>query len=111
MNQHESREDLEVERLIRAHLERCSEAIDPRPLFGKIQQSLPLPSPGRRPEVERSGSTRAAWKWAGVAASAALVITGLVLLVHDRPALAKGETVVREARQAHLLPIDRCYLV
>ena len=26
-------------------------------------------------------------------------------------ALAKGEAVVREARRAHLLPIDRCYLV
>jgi hypothetical protein len=34
-----------------------------------------------------------------------------MLLSYDRPALARGEAVVREAKRAHLLPIDRCYLV
>ena len=59
----------------------------------------------------RRGGHPAVWKWAGVAAAAAAIVTGFALLMQERPALAKGETVVREARRAHLLPIDRCYLV
>jgi hypothetical protein len=50
-------------------------------------------------------------KWAGVAAAAALIASAFTLIMQDRPALAKGETVVREARAAHLLPVDRCYIV
>ncbi len=57
-------------------------------------------------------SERVAWKWAGAAAVAAAVVIGAVaLFLQERTALAKGETVVREARQAHAMPIDRCYLV
>jgi hypothetical protein len=47
----------------------------------------------------------------GAAAAAAAIISAFVLFAHERTALAKGETVVREARRAHLLPVDRCYLV
>ena len=113
MNRLDPQADLEVERLVRAHLERGAETIDPRPAFEKIQKSLAAPSLdsvaefGHRPKSR----ARAAWKWAGAVAAAAAVITGFVLLVQERTALAKGETVVREARRAHLLPIDRCYLV
>jgi hypothetical protein len=32
-------------------------------------------------------------------------------LLQDRTALASGTLVVREARQAHAMPVDRCYLV
>jgi hypothetical protein len=110
MNPPDPTQDREIERLVRAHLERGAETIDPRPLFGRIQQSLA--SPGM-PRAKRLHSARAAWKWAGAvaAAAAAVIVSGFILLAYDRPALAKGEAVVREARKAHLLPIDRCYLV
>jgi hypothetical protein len=111
MNQPERTPDLDVERLVRADLERGAEASDPRPLFRRIQATLAAPAQASVPEVRRLMTARAAWKWTGVAAAAALVCAGLALFVHDRPVLAKGETVVLEARQAHALPIDRCYLV
>jgi hypothetical protein len=102
---------LEVERLVRAHLEQRAEAIDPRPLFEKLQQSLAEPSPARVLPTGRPGRARVLVKWACAAAATILAVGGLSLLMHDRPALARGETIVREARTAHLLPIDRCYLV
>jgi hypothetical protein len=113
MNRPESTADREVDRLVRAHLERSAESIDPRALFGKIGQSLAEPGPPRVPAIVRLHRASAAWKWAGAvaAAAAALIVTGFILLAYDLPALAKGEEVVREARRAHLLPIDRCYLV
>jgi hypothetical protein len=100
--------DLEIERLIRASLDRASERLDPRPLFDRIKGDTrsPLDRPIRR---RRS---RFPLRWAGLAA-AALVLIGICfpLVRQDRKVLAKGETVVREVRLAHLQPIDRCYLV
>ncbi len=78
-----------------------AETNDPRTLFGRIQQSLAADSPDPLPKVARRRGTRSAWKWAGAAAAAVAVVTGFTLLVQERPALAKGETVVREARRAH----------
>jgi hypothetical protein len=95
--------DLEIERLVRASLDRASEQVDPRPLFERIA--------GESRPARRRKSTYP-WRWAGMAA-AALVLVAICfpILRQDRKVLAKGETVVREARQAHLQPIDRCYLV
>ncbi len=42
-------------------------------------------------------------------AAALVVVVGFLL--QNRTALARGDVVVREARQAHTMPIDRCYLV
>ena len=100
---------LDVEALVRARLERDAEAIDPRPLFAKIQDAT-APR-GRTRGVGRGRAVRVFWRGAGVAAAAAAVMFGVNLLMHDRTALAKGETVVREAHAAHSQPIDRCYLV
>ena len=111
MNQPEHQADLDVERLVRAGLERSAETIDPRALFGRIEQSLSTLSSQGSPEFGRRRVFRAAWKWAGGLAAAAAIVIGFAVLMHERTALAKGETVVREARRAHRLPIDRCYLV
>lgn len=108
MNDHRHRPDDEIERLLRNHLERDAERIDPRPLFERIQASL---SETRADAVARRPVVRILWKCAGVAAAALVLAVGVILFSQDRLALARGETVVREARQAHLLPIDRCYLV
>ncbi len=94
--------DLEIERLVRESLDRASEQIDPRPLFERIGVEAGL---GRRRK------SRISWRWAGLAAAAILLAFCFPILRQDRKALAKGETVVREAREAHLQPIDRCYLV
>jgi hypothetical protein len=111
MSRPDSPADRNVERLVRAHLERTAETIDPRPLFGKIQQGLAPVSRRSVPIVGHRPGIRAVWKWAAAAAAVAAVITGFALLLQEQTALAKGETVVRQARRAHLLPIDRCYLV
>src|SRR5262245_20913465 len=111
MSQPEPRDDRDVERLVRAQLERGAETVDPRALLGGIQESLSATAPAGIAPVARLHRPRGAWKWMGAAAAAVLIATGFILLAYDRPALAKGEAVVREARRAHLLPIDRCYLV
>lgn len=102
-------QDKEIERLVRAALDRESERVDPRPLFERIKAEARCTTavPVRR------RTPRASWRWAGVAAAAILALTaiGLPFVRQGRPALAKGETVVREARQVHLMPVDRCYLV
>ena len=105
MNPSEPSSGLDVEALVRARLERDAEGIDPRPLFRRIRYAA---APRRR---GRDRVVRALWRGLGVATAAAALVLGFQLLLHDRTALAKGETVVREARSAHAQPIDRCYLV
>lgn len=100
-------EPIDVEGLIRARLERDAERLDPRPLFEKIRANLP--GAGSVPERRISASR---WAWVAAAAAASiLAAAGFLLAGPERTALAKVETVVREARQAHRLPVDRCYLV
>jgi len=94
--------DLDI--LVRSHLDREAERIDPRPVLARILADLPGHAPVRR-------RSRAVIRWAGVAAAAVALVACLALLAREKPALAKGEAVVREARRAHLTPIDRCYLV
>ena len=107
MNPPDRFSELDVEALIRARLERDAETFDPRPVFRRIRGNSP-------PESERRGRRRVIrvlWRGAGIAAVAAALLLGISLLFRDRTALAKAETVVREARAAHSQPIDRCYLV
>jgi hypothetical protein len=112
MNEPESPSDLELERMIRAHLDRESEQVDPRPMFERILADLPGETVARSPMAVRRRSAMVYWRWAGVATVAASVIACATLLFwRDRTVLARGETVVREAKRAHSMPIDRCYLV
>ena len=99
--------DLEIERLVRASLDRASERVDPRPLFDRITAEAGRGATG----LGRRRKARILWRWSGVAAAAVLVAICFPFVRQDRKILAKGETVIREARQAHLQPIDRCYLV
>ena len=112
MNELGPRVEIDIEALARAQLEREAERIDPRPLFQKIQGTLSSSRSPCVPVVAARRSGRVAWKWAGVAAVAAAALVGVVaLFLQNRTALARGEIVVREARQAHTMPVDRCYLV
>jgi hypothetical protein len=100
--------DLDLEALVRGHLDREAEAIDPRPLFARIlgSDAAPRAVPSRPRRI-----VRFVLGGVGAAAAAAVVLAGAALLWRDRTALAKGESVVREARKAHHQPIDRSYLV
>jgi hypothetical protein len=100
-----------IDQLVRDNLERDAERMDPRALFQRIQASLPDASSSRlaaRTSARKGGRI---WRVATVAAAAAMILAGVILFPRQRSALAKVETVVREARQAHALPVDRCYLV
>lgn len=89
----------DIEALVRRALDREAERVDPRPLFDRIKSEV-----AGRPR-------RSPWRWSVLAAAAALLVAALGLLRGHREVLAGGETVVREARRAHLMPVDRCYLV
>lgn len=120
MNEPERRtfSDEEIDRLIRRHLDRHADGVDPRPSFDHLRQAMAWGPAAPRAEAAgeilqlsgRRGSRRAWAVWGVSAAAAALVLSALVLL-QASPALARAETLVREAKQAHLLPLDRCYLV
>lgn len=97
----ESSEPLEIEALIRAHLDRQAERVDPRPLFARIRQVPPV-APARTP-----GRRSVGWAFALAAGVLLALLWGLQL----GPAQANGEQLVRAARAVHALPVDRCYLV
>ncbi|MDR3639024.1 MAG: hypothetical protein P4L84_34790 [Isosphaeraceae bacterium] len=108
-----------LEGLVRKHLERQAETVDPRPVFARIQASLATeglatisrPVTARLPA--RPGRLRAKvlWQWGGYAAAAALLLVTVTLVPRNRVALASANALVREAQQAHRVPVDRCYLV
>jgi len=112
MNEAGPRGEIDIEALARARLERDAERFDPRPLFRKIQETLSRSRSARALVPAARRSRRVVWKWAGVTAAAAAVLIGvLALLLQNRTALARGDIVVRQAKQAHTMPVDRCYLV
>ena len=96
---------------MRGYLERNAEQIDPRGLFDRVQASLAEGSSSQTAAHTSARKRRLIWNGAGVAAAAALIVMVVLLWPQNRSALAKGETVIREAREAHAMPIDRCYLV
>jgi hypothetical protein len=112
MNDPESRATIDIEAIVRAQLEREAEQIDPRPLFQKIGESLASSPRYVVPPVVARRSGRVFWKWAGAAAAVAATLVAIAgLMLQNRTALARGDLVVREARRAHTMPVDRCYLV
>ena len=52
----------------------------------------------------------ASWAW-GLSAAAAVLLMMTAWLFRPGLVLASPESLVREAKQAHRLPLDRCYLV
>ena len=118
MSHVENQPDEAIEALVRKSLERGAERIDPRPVFDRLQAVWPAPADAARGE-EKSGGTNAAdprrlpagsWAW-GLSAAAAVVLLMTAWLFRPGLVLASPESLVREAKQAHRLPLDRCYLV
>lgn len=116
MNDPEPVRDDEIDGLVRRYLDRSADRVDPRPAFDRLRQALDWDTDSAQLEATHVGarvaspSVRRLWFW-GISAAAAAVVLSALLLVEPRPALARADTLVREAKQAHLQPLDRCYLV
>ncbi len=92
MNQPEHPADLDVERLVRARLERGAEAIDPRPLFGRRSEQSLVVSVARAVGRGRSPAlcSERTWKWAGAAQRRPSIVVGLAVLMHERTGSGQG---------------------
>jgi hypothetical protein len=117
----ESSRDESIETLVRRHLERTAEGIDPRPGFARLQAALWEQDGGesgphrggesasRDPGGRWPGRARR-WVWTALAV-ASLLLLAAVGLFESRPVHARPESLVLDAKKAHLQPLDRCYLV
>jgi hypothetical protein len=110
-----------IESLVRRHLEREAEQIDARAGLARLGTGAGLrfsrhaagPARGVSPGVSPRRLGRhapATWVLGLSAAALAFVLVALGLL-QSGMALAGADVLVREAKQAHLLPLDRCYHV
>jgi hypothetical protein len=121
MSEAETQADDVIERLVRQHLERGAERIDPRPVFDRLQAAWPAPAAEGNEDTRQAGSSRAStgarrrfpaasWAW-GLSAAAAVLLLVTGWLWRPSPVLASPESLVREAKKAHRMPLDRCYIV
>jgi hypothetical protein len=98
--------DPDVDALGRGHLAREAAKVDAGAVLAGVRARLAAQAP---PPVAGRIRIRRAW-WGGLAAAAvAALLFGQLL--PPPVAQAGPEGVVRAARQAHALPIDRCYRV
>ena len=112
----ENRSDEMIEALVRWSLDRDAESIDPRAAFERLEAARPELSKSSAGTLGRAETTRRrrlgvrplAW---GLSAAAAVLLILTTWLLRPGPALASAESLVREAKQVHRLPLDRCYLV
>ena len=112
----ENRSDEMIEALVRWSLDRDAESIDPRAAFERLEAARPELSESSAGTLGRAETTRRrrlgarplAW---GLSAAAAVLLIVTTWLLRPGPALASAESLVREAKQVHRLPLDRCYLV
>jgi hypothetical protein len=112
--------DEEIESLVRRHLEREAERVDRRAGLERLRAAAGLrlaPRSGARAAVNRRafpwrlrGNALAPWVLGLSVAALVFVLVALGFL-QARMAVAGPEVLVREAKEAHLLPLDRCYLV
>jgi hypothetical protein len=94
-----------IDALVRAHLLRHAEGVDAAAILARVR-----PAERKAPAAPRARRTflrTVVWS----AATAAAVVVAFLGGRYFGPGRASAETLVREARQAHALPVDRCYLV
>jgi hypothetical protein len=96
-----------IERMVREHLDREAAAVDGPEMLRSVRAKLSAEKPVE-PSSARSTRLR---KWSWALASAAAVVLVVLLGMNLGPGQASAETMLREAQQAHALPVDRCYRV
>jgi hypothetical protein len=101
--------DSGVEALVRAHLQRQAEAIDPAPVYARLCASLARSS--RRDPPARTARRRFVWGVTWGTAAAAVVLLAFLGGWLTGSGRAGAETLVQQAQAAHQMPLDRCYLV
>jgi hypothetical protein len=103
MNPPDRDRDEAVDSLVLAHLDRLAREVDPDLSLARIRKTL-----GRsKPRFRRRLANR--WTLGSAVAASLLVLTIGVFYLPARPASA--EAIVRQARAAQALPLDRCYRV
>jgi hypothetical protein len=102
-----------IDALVRAHLQRQAQTVDAAAMLARVLPAVERPSAGAQERKDgRRWRARALLRSTvlAAAAAAALVLAFLGGRLFG-PGRASAESLVREARQAHSLPVDRCYLV
>lgn len=102
MNEPTPLPELDLETLVRAHLDRQAEQVDPRPGFERIHATLGRSRPAPR---------RTRFRTLAALAAAAMVLLAFFAWQGRSPVQASAENLVRQAREAHHAPLDRAYLV
>lgn len=109
----ESTPEQDLEDLFRSHLQREADQVDPRPLHAKICATLRIPTSPQNilPVRKSAGRPRLFRRLAWSISAAAAILLAFFGGLHFAPAHASPESLVRQARETHRLPLDRCYLV
>jgi hypothetical protein len=111
MNAPRNPADHPVDALVRDHLAAQAATVDAADMLARVRnaecENKPAPPPARRFSFRVPHS---AFRIFGAAATVLLAFAG-GWYFGEKPAHASAESLVREARQAHALPLDRCYLV
>ncbi len=97
-----------IDELVLRHLRRQADTVDPAALLQRVRARSGLGTPGKAPV--RPGRRGWGRLLLGVAASIVVLIAFLGGRLAG-PVQARPEALLREARQVHGLPVDRCYLV
>jgi hypothetical protein len=103
-----------IDALVRGHLLRQADAVDAAAILARVLPDVKRARERRAdpPPAPRRSRSRALWRSTALAATAAAAL--LLAFLFGRfagPARASAESLVRESRDAHALPVDRCYLV
>ncbi len=107
----------DVDGLVRAYLTRIELTVDTPRMIERIVADVegasePLPSGGNPVPSRASHPSRRRWRrWPWGVAAAAVILLASLLLLQLGTVQASPEALVREARAAHALPVDRCYLI
>jgi hypothetical protein len=95
-----------IDALVRDHLAAQAASVDAAAILQRVKAAH---DDAKRPRRMKRILVRVTW---GVATAAAVLLAFAGgWYFGEKPAQASAENLVREARQVHALPLDRCYLV
>ena len=109
MNAPHNPADHPVDALVRDHLAARAATVDAADMLARVNAERDKQrAPRSAPRVPRSVLR---YVWGAATAATVLLAFAGGWYFGEKPAHASAETLVREARRAHALPLDRCYLV